>query len=160
ALAETVFGNHMWGGDVVMMADISLRGEGMHVPDKLFDYRYFAAKTAEDVARTISTSEVSVTVSWSDLAADLMESVRRSPLNFPERLSLRWMIAFELCLQNEGIGRGMRAEGFEAARRALAGGKYRRALTLASIGFLTPIKRFSARVANSARYRGSKLKRA
>lgn len=160
ALAQTVLGNHMWGADVVMMADLCLRGEGMVVPEKLFDYRYFAAKTNEDLAQSLGNSEVSVSVSWSDLAADLLESVRRSPLGFSEKLRLTWMIAVELFLQNTSIGHGMRPEGFEATRRALAGGKYRRAVTLASIRILKEPAYFVERVTNSARYRGSKLKRA
>lgn len=160
ALAQTVLGKNMWGGDVVLMADLCLRGEVANVPEKLFDYRYFAARTNEDLAEAISTSEVSVSVSWSDLTADLMESVQRSPLSFLEKLRLRWMIAVELCLRNAGIGRAMRAEGFQAARRALAGGKYRRAVTLASIRILKQPAYFVERAANSARYRGSKLKRA
>ena len=160
ALAQTVLGSHMWGADVVMMADLCLRGEGVGVPDKLFDYRCFAAKTNEVLAQGLGNSEVGVSVSWSDLAADLVESVRRSPLSFPKKLRLQWMIAAELCLRNAAIGRAMRVEGFEASRRALAGGKYRRAMTLASIRILKQPAYFVERVVNSARYRGSKLKKA
>ena len=158
AIAETVFGSHRWGGDVVLMADLSLRGEGIYLPEKLFDYRYFTAKTNEDLAQTISTPEVTVLVSWSDLAAELLESVRRSPLGFLEKLRLQWLLAWELCLQDVGIGLGMRAEGFEATRRAFRTGKYRRALTLVFIRLLKPIARLVERLKNSARYRGSKLK--
>lgn len=159
SLAETRMGPG-WGGDVVMMAELCLRGEVAEVPEKLFDYRYFPAKTAESVAQSISTCTVTVSPCWSDLAADLMESVQRSPLSFPERLRLRWMIALEMCLRNPTVGWGVREEGFKPTRRALAGGKYRRAIALASIALLTQTVRFVERVANSARYRGSKLKRA
>lgn len=159
ALAETRIGPG-WGGDVVLVAELCLRGEVAEVPEKLFDYRYFPAKTTETVAQSISTSDVTVSASWTNLAADLMESVQRSPLSFPERLRLRWMIVLEMCLRNPSIGWGVREEGFRPMHRALAGGKYRRAVTLASIGLLTQIVRFGERVANSARYRGSKLKRA
>lgn len=159
-LAQTVLGNHMWGADVVMMADLCLRGEGVGVPDKLFDYRYFAAKTSEEMAQGLGSSEVVVSVSWSDLAADLMESVGRSPLSFLEKLRLRWMIIVELCFRNAGIGRAMRPEGFKAARRAFAGGKYQRAFILAFIRLLKLPAYFVDRAANSARYRGPKLKRA
>jgi glycosyltransferase involved in cell wall biosynthesis len=160
ALAQTVLGTHMWGADVVLMADLCLRGEGVGVPDKLFDYRYFAAKTDEDLAQSLGSSEVVVSVSWSDLAADLMESVLRSPLSFPEKLRLRWMIVVELCSRNSSIGRAMRSEGFAAASRALAEGKYRRALTLTFIRLLKLPTYFVERAVNSARYRGPKLKRA
>jgi Glycosyltransferases involved in cell wall biogenesis len=159
ALAETKIGSE-WGGDVVLLAELCLRGEVAEVPDKLFDYRYYPAKTAETVAQTVSTSDSTVSVSWSDLAADLMESVGRSPLSFLEKLRLRWMIIVELCFRNAGIGRAMRPEGFKAAHRAFVGGKYGRAITLASIRILKQPAYFRARVANSARYRGSNLKRA
>lgn len=158
ALTQTVFGSYMWGGDVVLMADLSLRGEGVYVPEKLFDYRYFSAKTNEDVAQVICTSERSVTVSWSDLATDLLESVQRSPLSLWEKLRLKRMIFFELCIRKTGFGRAMRTEGFAATRRALAGGKYRRALTLVCIAILQQPAYFIERVANSPRW-GLKLKR-
>jgi glycosyltransferase involved in cell wall biosynthesis len=159
ALGQTKLGNYMWGGDVVLVADLCLRGEVAYVPEKLFDYRYFATKTNEELASGISTSETVVKVSWSDLAANLMESVRRSPLSRREKLRLKWMIIFELCIRNAGFGWGMHAEGFEAMRRALAEGKYRRALTLASIALSTQTARFVKRVKRSALYRASKLKK-
>lgn len=159
ALAETALGNHMWGGDVVLVADLCLRGEVAYVPEKLFAYRCFAAKTNEELAQTISTPEATVLVSWSDLVADLMESVQRSPLSFAEKLRLKWMIAIEVCLRDAGVGRGMREEGFAATRRAITDGKYRRAVTLASIGIPKQTAFFVQRIANSLRYRSSKLKR-
>jgi glycosyltransferase involved in cell wall biosynthesis len=149
-----------WGGDVVLMAELCLRGEVAEVPEKLFDYRYFPAKTEEIMAQSISTADVKVYPSWNDLAADLMEGVQRAPLSFPERLRLTWMIAIELCWRNPVIGGEAREEGFEATRRAINGGKYRRAVTLAAIGLLIKTVRFSERMANSMRYRGSKLKKA
>lgn len=157
ALAEMRIGPD-WGGDVVFLAELCLRGEVAEVPEKLFDYRYYAAKTSENVAETVSSSNVTVLVSWSDLAADLMQSVRRSSLSLPQKLSLKWMIAYEMCLRNPVIGWGVREEGFRPMRRALAGGKYQRAAVLAAIGLLTQTVRLGERIVNSARYRGPKLK--
>lgn len=157
ALARTRRGNPIWGWDVVVVAEMCLRGEVVEVPEKLFDYRYFAAKTTEDLAQSLSTSDVRVSVSCSDLAADLMESVQRSPLSFPERSRLKWMIVVELCLRKTTIGWAMREEGFTATRQALAGGRYRRAVTLASMGLLKQIVAFGQRIADSVRYRGAKL---
>src|SRR6185295_16748426 len=79
ALTATKIGSD-WGGDVVLLAELCLRGEVAEVPESLFDYRYYPAKTAETVAETVSTSDSTVSVSWSDLAADLIESVGQSPL--------------------------------------------------------------------------------
>lgn len=160
ALARTRIGNPIWGGDVVVVADMCLLGEVVGMPEKLFEYRYFAAKTTEDLAQSLSTADVSVSVSWSDLAADLMESVQRSALSFPERLRLKWTIVFELCLRKTAIGSAMREEGFTAARGALARGKYRRAVTLVSVVLVKQIVAFGQRIADSALYRSSKLKRA
>jgi hypothetical protein len=159
ALAETKMGPG-WGGDVVMLAELCLRGEVVNVPEKLFDYRYFPAKTAESVAQGISTADVTVSVSWSDLAVDLMECVDRSSLSFLEKPRLKWMIAVELCLRNPSVGWGVREEGFRPARLALASAKYRRAAILGAIALLTQTVRLGERVKNSTRYRGSKLKAA
>lgn len=158
ALGETVLGKNIWGADVVLMADLSLRGEGLIVPDKLFDYRYFPEKTNESLAEGLADSEVKVSVSWSDMIADLMESVGRSPLGFLEKLRLKWIVAIELSFRNAGIGQAMHKESFAAVRRALAGGQYQRAITLASIRVLKQIAYFGERCANSVRYCGSKLK--
>jgi glycosyltransferase involved in cell wall biosynthesis len=160
ALAQTNLGTHMWGADVVQIAELCMRGEVEFVPEKLFDYRYFATKTNESLAQGISTAHVKVVPSWSDLAADLMAAVQRSPLNLSEKLSLTGMMLLELCFRKTSIGYGMRKEGLDASRRAFASGKYLRGVALASLGLLIQTVYFIERLANSVRYRRSKLKRA
>jgi len=160
ALVQTSFGTLMWGGDVVQVAELCLRGEVAEVPENLFAYRCFRAKTTDDLAKGISTSDVSVYVSWSDLAANLIESVGRSPLRFWERLRLKWMIVAELCFRNSSVAWAISEEQFRPARRAFGERKYRRAATLGVMGLLTQIVGFGQRVINSVRYRGSKLKNA
>jgi glycosyltransferase involved in cell wall biosynthesis len=159
AIAHTKLGKHMWGADVVLVADVCLRGEVALVPEKLFDYRYFVTKTNQDLAHSISTGETRVEVSWSDLAAELIDSVWRSPLSFAERLRLAWMVPIEFCIRNQSVGWGIGREGFDGARRAFAGGNYGRTLTLGYIGLLKQTVNFVQRVKNSASSRGRKLKR-
>jgi len=156
ALKDIRFGAG-FGGDVVLIAELCLRGEVEEVPEKLFDYRYFPAKTEEDIAQILSTAGTKVSPSWTDLAADLMAAVQRAPLSLPERLRLKWMVAVEFCLRNPTVGVGVHREGFEATRRAINGGEYRRAVTLAAIGLLTQTVRLGERIAYSTRDRSSKL---
>lgn len=158
ALAQTRLGQHMWGADVVQVAEMCLRGEVAEVPEKLFDYRWFSAKTSDDLARGISTAEATVCVSWSDLAVSLIESVSLAPLRVAERVQLKWMIVLELCFRNSNVAWGIRREGFEPARRALRERKYRRAVTLGLIGLMTQTVGFVEQILKSVRYRTARMK--
>lgn len=165
ALAETKFGNYMWAGDVVVLAEMCLRGEVAQVPESLFAYRFFHDKTDDDRARLLSTSDVSVKICWSNFIADLIDGVHRSPLSLTERLSLEWMIARELCFPNAMIDREITQEGFAPVRRAIGDGNYRRAATLVIIALLRGTVallqkgvRFGKRIINSVRYREPRLK--
>ena len=142
-----------WGGDVVLVAQICLSGEVAVVPEQLLDYRYFKTKTTEEVARGQSTSGEVVKVSWSDLAADLIECVHNSPLGFLERARIKWMVVVEFCFRNRSVGWGIGNEGFDGARRALANRNYRRALTLSLIGLMKVMEGFVQRVKRSLQTR-------
>jgi hypothetical protein len=159
-IAQTRLGANIWAGDIMLVSEVCLRGEVVATPEKLIDYRYFRAKTPEEMAESQSPpGDAAVPVSWSGLAAELIESVRLSPLGFAERLRLTCMLAVELCLRNPSVGWAIREEGFDGARHALARRDYRRALTLSSIGLLSLTTGLAGRVKNSAQYRGGKLKR-
>ena len=149
---------NLWGVDVVLMAEVCLRGNVLEVPEKLLDYRYFLTKTGDKVAETLSTPGQSVVESFSDFVAELIESVRLSPLSFTQKLRLKSMLVIELCLHNPSVTWGVGEEGFDAVRRALSRGDYRRALTLMVISFLNWWGRLGGRAKNSARYRSGKLR--
>ena len=151
---------NFWGADVVLVAEVCLRGEVLAIPEKLLDYRHFRAKTEEIVAAVLSTAGDTVVVSWSDFVAEIMTSVGLSPLSFTQKLRLKWMLAVELCLRNPSVSWVLGEEGLSAARRALARGDYLRSLTLMCIRILNWSGGLGGRMKNSARYRSGKLKQA
>jgi glycosyltransferase involved in cell wall biosynthesis len=160
AIAQTRLGTmNVWAGDVVLVAEVCLRGEVEEVREKLLDYRHFRAKTQEEMAENQSLPGDTVLVSWSGLVADLMECVRLAPLGLTEKLRLKWMVAVEMCLRNPVLSSGVSGEDFGVARRAFADGSYRRALTLASVILLGRTAGLAGHVKNSIRYRGGRLMR-
>ena len=54
ALRETTFGQELWGGDVLIVSALCLRGEVAEVPERLFSYRCFFDKSAQDIAHAMN----------------------------------------------------------------------------------------------------------
>src|SRR5687768_5251167 len=102
ALQETTFGQELWGGDVLMTAALCLRGEVAEVPERLFTYRCFINKSAEDMAQTINAAG-SVPVSWVQLTLEMMKCIWRAPLGFTQKLSLSLMFVTEFCVRNRVV---------------------------------------------------------
>jgi len=149
---------NVWGFDVVLTAEVCLRGNVLAVPEQLLEYRYFHAKTGAELAQTLSTPATTVVESYSDLAAELMESVRLSPLSFAQKIRSILMLAVELSVLNSVVAWAIRQEGISAARRARVRGDYRRTLMLVLISVLNWWGSFGRRMKDSALYQSGKLK--
>ena len=161
ALASTRLGQiTVWGGDVVLISELSMLGEVVEAPGALFEYRIFQEKTVEGVADSLNTLGRKVGVSWIGFAEEVLESVKLAPLGAWEKLKISGMFAFESCLRNPSLRWGIRHDGFLGLGGALRRGEYRRALRLAALGSMSQTYGLYERVRSSASYRGRRIKRA
>jgi hypothetical protein len=170
-LAQTRFGRiNVYGGDVVIVTEVCLRGAVVAVPQKLIDYRY-TPRTIQEVSDNLSTDVERVVATWGGLIADLVESVRLSPLGWMQKAKIGQMLVVEFTLHNINVNQALKDEGWDDARRAFRSKDYHRLATLTYIRFLIrrpdmiaaigeQCRAIIARAKDSARYRGSRLKKA
>jgi hypothetical protein len=150
-IPSTRFGKiKLWGGDML--------GEVVAVPEKLFYYRMFRSKTAEQLAGTLTGWGAEISASWLGLVAELMEAVRLAPLSRVQKIRLNCMLATEMCVRDPVWSAVIGSEGFRGLRAALRGRDYRRALRLAGLGTLSKSRPVYQRLKNSIRYRTGRLK--
>jgi glycosyltransferase involved in cell wall biosynthesis len=160
-IAETSLGQiNIWGGDIVITAEMCLRGEVVAVPETLFEYRVFRSRTADVMAAMQSEWGSKVSVSWISLAADLMECIRVAPLRLREKLATSAGLAVESCIRNPDLSWSIRRERFRGLGAAIGRHDFRRAWRVLALGMLSQTAGAVSRVKNSAKYRGGLLKSA
>jgi hypothetical protein len=152
ALQETTFGQELWGGDVLMVAALCLRGEVAEVPEGLFSYRLFFDKSAEDMAHGVNPTG-SVAVSWIQLTLEMLKCIWRAPLGQAEKIGLSLVFVSEFCVRNRNVSGYINREGFSGARHALAWGRYRSALALGALAAVILPATYIQRLRASLRYR-------
>lgn len=152
ALQETTFGQDLWGGDVLIVSALCLRGEVAEVPERLFSYRCFLDKSAEDMAHAINPAG-SVAVSWIQLTLEMLKCIWRAPLGLTEKIGASLVFVSEFCVRNRVVSGYLNKEGFSGARHALAWGRYRSALALGALAAVIAPATYIQRLRASLRYR-------
>jgi hypothetical protein len=156
-LQETTFGQEQWGGDILVVSALCLRGEVAEVPERLFSYRCFIDKSAEDIAHLINPAG-SVAVSWIGLTLEILKNIWRAPLGLAARVSLSLMFISEFCIRNATVNGYIHEEGLGGVRHALAHGRYRSALAIAALAALILPTTYIRRLRASLRYRIGRAK--
>jgi hypothetical protein len=148
----------VWGGDTVFTAEVCMLGDVVAVPEKLFYYRQFSSKTAEQIAESLQGWGVEMSASWLGLVAELMEAVRLARLGRIEKIRLNCMLALEMCVRDPFWSEMIGNEGFRGLRAALQSRDYRRSLRLAGLGTLSRNRGLLKRLRNSVPYGAGRLK--
>jgi hypothetical protein len=121
----------VWGGDVLFVAALCLRGEVAEIPEPLFSYRLFFDKSGPDVAQVLN-----VPMSWIHLTLGMLKNIWRAPLSLAERIRLAGMFVIEFCVRNPVVSDYISQEGFSGVRYALAHKHFRRALAMAPLAIV------------------------
>jgi glycosyltransferase involved in cell wall biosynthesis len=129
AMAGILPVRNVWGGDVLFVAAMTLRGEVAAIPERLFQYRLFMEKSAEQVAGSLKIS-----VSWLRLTVEMLKEIRRAPLGLWEKVRLGRMFVSEFCLCNATVHGYIAEERFRSVREALARRQFGRAFTMGVLG--------------------------
>jgi hypothetical protein len=135
ALAAMLPVPEVWGGDVLFIGALCLRGEVVEVPERLLSYRLFLDKSAQQMAQTLN-----VEVSWLHLTQGMLKTIWRAPLGLAEKISAAWMFVIEFCVRNQTVNGHVHKEGFSGVRDAFAKKHTRRALAMIALAIilLTP----------------------
>ena len=134
ALGRTRLPLPVWGFDVVVLLELLLQGGVAFVPEQLFWYRVFPEKQQSEVAHGLAgPGERPVYSSWDELTAELLAAITRAPLPVRQRATLALDLLRNFAFGNELVSRGIRADGFPSARRALERGRPLRALELGAL---------------------------
>lgn len=134
-LAETWPLHEVWGGDVVKLLELCLRGEVLAIPEKLFSYRIFTQKKAQDTASSMDSADgrTRIVVGWGHLALEMLRAIWKSPLGFSEKVALTRRFTPEFCLRNGLVRNGIRGEGLSLVKLEWAGKRYGRSLCISLI---------------------------
>lgn len=157
ALRETTFGQDLWGGDLLVVSALCLRGEVTEVPERLFSYRCFFDKSAQDIAHVIDPGG-SVAVSWLGLTLEMIKNIWRAPLGEGEKIALSLMFVSEFCIRNSVVNGYIHEEGLSGVRHAMARGRHRRALAMFALAALILPTTYLRRARASLRYRFGRTK--
>ncbi len=157
ALQETIFGQEQWGGDILIVSALCLRGEVAEVPERLFSYRCSFDKSAQDIAHVINPAG-NLAVSWIRLTLEMLKDISRAPLGLTERAGLSLMFVSEFCVRNATVSGYIHEEGMGGVRHALARGDYRNAMALAMLAVLILPTTYIRRLRASMRYRIGRAK--
>jgi hypothetical protein len=155
-LAQTTLAQPVWGFDVSIQLQMSLRCQVRIVHEKLFLYRVDPAKTAQAVATTLgaAASQGAIPVNWSAMALQLLGDVWRSPLGVVRRTGLAVQLFLQLCLLNGLVGSGIRRDVFANIRAARRPGRVL-ALILMALAVLPVQNRLVRSVVRRARPRAA-----
>jgi hypothetical protein len=123
---------------VVVLLELCLRGPVLLVPEPLFSYRRFRAKTPEDLAHTLAgpVTQGGVPVCWSCMTLELLRAVMLSPHPLPARLLLLASFVLNFCMLNKAVAAAIRGDLRPTIRSAARDGKWGRVITLATVGAL------------------------
>jgi glycosyltransferase involved in cell wall biosynthesis len=101
-----------WGFDVIVLLELCLRGPVMLVPQTLFSYRRFQAKTQEEIALELSVASPreSIAVCWSCLTLELLRSIWIAPVSWPEKVLLTGEFVLRFCIVNVPVAAGIRKD--------------------------------------------------
>jgi glycosyltransferase involved in cell wall biosynthesis len=128
SLVGTRLRREVWGGDVLFVAALCLRGEVAEIPEPLFSYRLFFDKSGQDVAGSLN-----VPLSWIHLTLEMLKNIWCSPLGFLEKAHVAWMFVIEFCIRNKVVSSYIREEGFSGVRYAFTHKHPLRALAMAAL---------------------------
>src|SRR5207244_2221346 len=131
SLADTRLVMDVWGGDVLFVAELCLRGEVVEVPERLFLYRLFFDKSAKDLAQSLNIS-----VSWLHLTLEILKKIWRAPLGLAEKVRLACMFVIEFCVRNRDISAYVHEEGFSGARHALTQKHFGQAFAMSALAIV------------------------
>jgi hypothetical protein len=126
-LAETRLPQPTWGFDVILMLEMSLRGEVLLVPEKLFFYRVIKGKTGEQAAATLGAANAErgpMSINWGRMTVELCRSIWLSPLRPLEKLTLVVPFIFNYCVRNPVVRVGLYGEGLSGVADAWRKGRY------------------------------------
>lgn len=156
-LKETIFGQERWGGDLLITSALCLRGEVAVVPERLFSYRCFLDKSAEDIAQVLDPRG-GVAVSWLGLTLDMLRNIRQAPLATTEKIRCSLMFVSEFCIRNTVVNGYIHQEGFSGVGHAIARGRYGRAFAMFALAVLVLPTTLVRRAHASLRYRLGRTK--
>lgn len=134
-LAKTRLALPTWGGDVILVTELCLRGGVIKLPEKMFLYRVFTSKTDTEMASGMQgTAGASpIPVSYSHMALEMARAAWLAPLPLPQRLGLIGQIVWCLAALNEFVSRRIRSEALAGVRSTVGRGEYASALGLLGI---------------------------
>lgn len=160
-LASTRLPQPSWGFDVILMLEMSLRGEVLLVPEKLFSYRIIKGKTGEQAAATLGPAAAArgpMSVNWGRLTAELCRSIWLSPVQGSvEKLRLTLQFLLDFCVRNPLVRMGLYREGLTGASAAWRAGQYALSFGLFSIAAVViPVEALYAALLRPLRYRHAK----
>lgn len=159
-LASTRLPQPSWGFDVILMLEMSLRGEVLLVPEKLFSYR-IVRKTGEEAAATLAPAAAArgpLSVNWGQLTAELCRSIWLSPVqNAWQKLRLTLGFLLDFCVRNPLVRMGLYREGLTGASVAWRAGQYALSFGLFSIAAVViPVEGVYGALLRPLRYRHAK----
>jgi glycosyltransferase involved in cell wall biosynthesis len=121
-VAEVVPLERVWGGDLLFMGDIFLRGRAIVIPERLFQYRLFAEKSGEIVAQNLNIS-----LSWIYLIVDMLGKIAHAGIGLIEKCRASWTFVVEFGFRNDVVAGYIQEEGFRGVRHAVGQGRPGRA---------------------------------
>jgi hypothetical protein len=125
-----------WGFDVVVLAEMCLRGPVVAVPRRLFRYRRFRGKSADDLARTLAAGHTGIPVCWTCMTLELRRAIWLSPYGALRRVGMLSSFLLTFCVRNRAAGASIRTDLGPNLRRAFGGRHWGKAATLLFIGAL------------------------
>ena len=155
-LLQTTLPQRLWGFDVLLIAELCLRGPVLVIHEKLFTYRIFRQKRGEDGAAVLgpdSAEKGGVPVNWTALTREIVRSIWLAPLPRSERLGIAVGFLAEFCVRNGFVRECIRREVSGRFREAWRKGQRGRSIGLASIAGLAASVGFVDRALRSLRHR-------
>jgi hypothetical protein len=159
ALATTRLPQPSWGFDVILMLEMSLRGEVLLVREKLFSYRIIKGKTGQQAAATLGPAHARgpISINWGQLTFELCRSIRLAPLSATEKLRLMFQFLVDFCVRNPLVRMGLYEEGLAGAADAWRRGQYGLSFGLLSIAAVViPVEAVNSVFVRPLRYRHAK----
>jgi glycosyltransferase involved in cell wall biosynthesis len=138
ALGKTRLAQPVWGFDVVVGLELSLRGEVLVIPERMFFYRINREKTPQFVASTLGSIDGSgpVPVNWSAMTIELARGIWLAPINSLHRAALIAQLVVQLCIFNGLVGSGIRNDVGRNLRAAWSDRRFGRVAALIVMGAL------------------------